>query len=348
MADSADRQHAPTAHRRQKAKEEGQTWHSADVGVAAGMIATVAGLAWWVPWMVHQWQGLWVAVGSYAIRATAWGALGRLVIGTLFRMVLPFGGGLMLWSLLIQAATHGFALPWQWPKKPWNPLAAMARLVSKTTWTQLLFAIGKLLVVGGMVGLGVWALRPWGAAWVWLPPAAWSRQWWALWQPVFWRVAGGFAVIAGLDAFWQYRQWMNRLKMTTQEMRDERKDLEGDPRVRQRRRALGRQLLRRPLSQISEAAVVVANPTHIAVALSWSWGQSTPPTIWGKGADDTAVAIREAAHAAGVPVVEDPPLAWALWPVPVDASIPETQWRAVAALLGFLWRHQRRPAQDSS
>lgn len=335
-----ERQHAPTPYRRQRARREGQIWRSADVPAAAGMLAGLAGVALWVPWAAEQWSNFWQQAAGLAVRAVSLGPLLTAGLATLARVVLPLAVGLMLWSLLLQAALQGFAIRFRWPARSWNPAAAWARLWSVATLWQALLAAAKLVALAGLAALGAWQLRTLVVAWVWIPPQAWLGTWWSAWSPILWRAAGGFALLAALDAFWQYRRWIGRLRMSTRELRDEQRELEGDPRLRQRRRAIGRQLLRRSLARIGEAAVVITNPTHAAVALEWKFGQETPPTVWIKGVDDTALAIRQAALEAGVPVVENPPLAWSLLKVPVGQAVPEEHWRAVATILAFLWRRR--------
>jgi len=254
----------------------------------------------------------------------------------------PLVGGLWAWSLLVQWALQGFALTVRWRWR-WNPWETWRQLWSRATVVRTALAVAKLCAVVGVAGVSVWALRGAVGTWVWVPPAAWPGAWAAAWGGIFWRAAGAFAAVAIGDAVWQWRRFQRQLRMTTREVREELRQLEGDPRLRARRRQLRRQLLQRALSQIGQAAVVVTNPTHVAVALAWEFGQDGPPTVWMKGADELAWAIRAAAYAAGVPVVENPPLARALVTVPVGDPIPERHWRAVAVILAQIWRRRGGP-----
>jgi flagellar biosynthetic protein FlhB len=126
--------------------------------------------------------------------------------------------------------------------------------------------------------------------------------------------------------------------MSRQDLKEEAKKAEGDPHLRGRRRQLrlerGR---RRMLAEVPRAAVVITNPTHYAVALSYGGGQAAPRVV-AKGVDAVAARIREAADAAGVPRVANPPLARALWRVDLEAEIPPEHYQAVAEIIAYVWR----------
>lgn len=149
-------------------------------------------------------------------------------------------------------------------------------------------------------------------------------------------------LVAAVDYLWQRQKWMKRQRMTLQEVKDEHKQSEGDPvikqRVREMRRQRGRQ---RMMSRIGEASVVIANPTHFAVALKYEAGMGAPVCL-AKGTDDTALRIRKLAEEKGVPVVENPPLARLLHrELEIDQEIPEAHYRAVAEVIGFVMRRRR-------
>ncbi|MER2606660.1 MAG: flagellar biosynthesis protein FlhB [Siculibacillus sp.] len=147
------------------------------------------------------------------------------------------------------------------------------------------------------------------------------------------------AFIAALDYFFQYRRWIKRLKMSREELKEEFKQTEGNPeikgKIRQLRQARAR---RRMMAAVPTATVVVTNPTHFAVALSYEEGMKAPKVV-AKGVDDLALRIRAVAEKHEVPVVENPPLARALHAsVEVDRDIPEEHYRAAAEVIGFVLR----------
>jgi len=135
--------------------------------------------------------------------------------------------------------------------------------------------------------------------------------------------------------------------MSRQEVKDEFKQAEGDPMVKGRIRALARQRARqRMMNAVPKATLVLANPTHYAVALHYDRQQGGAPRVVAKGADLVALKIREIAERAGVPVIEDAPLARALYAaVDIDQWIPEDFYRPVARILHYIYSRQGRGAK---
>lgn len=146
------------------------------------------------------------------------------------------------------------------------------------------------------------------------------------------------AVLTMADLAWVRFSWRRNLRMTRQEVKDEHKQMEGDPIVKGRLRALARdRARRRMLAKVPTATVVIANPTHFAVALRYVRGEGGAPMVVAKGQDLIALKIREVAETHGVPVVEDKPLARSLYNnVEVDKMIPPEFYRAVAKVILFI------------
>jgi flagellar biosynthetic protein FlhB len=139
---------------------------------------------------------------------------------------------------------------------------------------------------------------------------------------------------------WQSRE--SRLKMSRQDLRDEYKETEGSPQIRGRIRSLQRQMRRRRVkADVSKAAVVLTNPTHYAVALGFDFVTMEAPKVMAKGRNLLAEEIKAEARWAGVPIVENPPLAQSLYrTVEVGQSIPVELYAAVAAILAYLYRQR--------
>lgn len=153
-------------------------------------------------------------------------------------------------------------------------------------------------------------------------------------------------IIAALDYGFQRFEYSKRQRMTKQEVKDEHKQSEGDPlvkaKIRQVRQERSRQ---RMMAAVPDASVVIANPTHFAVALKYEHGQSGAPRCLAKGVDALALRIREVAEEHNIPVVENPPLARALYgSVEIDEEIPQTHYKAVAEVIGFILRKSRKKA----
>ncbi len=153
-------------------------------------------------------------------------------------------------------------------------------------------------------------------------------------------------VIAGADWFWQRYRFMQRMKMTKEEIKEDFKQSEGDPNVKARQRQLRHERARRRMMQaVPGATVVVMNPTHYAVALKYDAEETGAPMCVAKGLDSLALKIRAIAEEAGVPIIEDPPLARALYAsVEIDELIPPAHYEAVAKIIGFILAAGRRVA----
>ncbi|CAD7055030.1 flagellar biosynthesis protein FlhB [Pseudorhizobium endolithicum] len=143
------------------------------------------------------------------------------------------------------------------------------------------------------------------------------------------------ALLAAADVAWSRHHWFTQLKMTKQEVKDEYKQAQGDPLVKSRQRSLARdRARRRMMDSVPRATLVIANPTHFAVALRYAREENDAPVVVAKGQDLIALKIREIAEANGIPVFEDPPLARSMFAqVSVDSVIPPAFYKAVAELV---------------
>ncbi len=148
------------------------------------------------------------------------------------------------------------------------------------------------------------------------------------------------AVLAAADYGLQYFQFMRRNRMTKQEVKEEFRQTEGDPTVKAKiRQVRTERARRRMMAAVPEATVVIANPTHFAVALKYESGKMAAPICVAKGVDALALKIREVAEANEVPVVENPPLARALYAsVEIDEAVPAEHYKAVAQVIGYVMR----------
>ncbi|MCL5990651.1 MAG: flagellar biosynthesis protein FlhB [Bacteroidetes bacterium] len=153
-----------------------------------------------------------------------------------------------------------------------------------------------------------------------------------------------FILIAVVDFFYQKYRFKEDMKMTKQETKEETKQTEGDPKIKQRIRSILRSRLRKlMLKKVRTAEVVITNPTHFAVALSYKSEDMSAPVLVAKGLDYLALQIREIAEQAGVPIVEDPPLARVIYyQVDVEQEIPENLFKAVAQVLAYVYHLKRK------
>ncbi len=159
---------------------------------------------------------------------------------------------------------------------------------------------------------------------------------------ILFKAGGVILVLSVLDFYYQRWQHMKDLMMTKQEVKEEHKQAEGNPQIKSRIRSIQRSLARqRMMAQVPEATVVITNPTHYAVALFYEEGLEAPKVV-AKGMNLIAQNIIRIARKHGVPVVQNPPLARALYKqVKLDQVIPETLYRAVAKVLAYVYQQRR-------
>lgn len=162
---------------------------------------------------------------------------------------------------------------------------------------------------------------------------------------MFW-VGAVVCALSVADLAWQRYSFTQRNMMTRQEVEDERRRSEGDPTIKMRQRRARNEMMRqRMMESVPKADVIVTNPTHFSVALRYDRRRDAAPTVVAKGVDEVAMRIREIAREHGVPLMEDPPLARALFrAVKVGQTIPERFYQAVATVLSHVYRLQGRTA----
>lgn len=196
-------------------------------------------------------------------------------------------------------------------------------------------ALAKLAVVGAVVALtvgGQLAESPLGAE-------AIAATAWSVVRRLLWLVIGALVAVAAIDYVLARRRLRAQMRMTSEEVKREHRESEGDPMVRGRRRARMRELAKRRLAAVATADVVVVNPTHYAVALRYDEDEHRAPVVLAKGVDEGAEKIREVARAHGVPVLSRPPLARALHKhVKEGHPVPANLYRAVAEVLAYVYR----------
>jgi len=166
----------------------------------------------------------------------------------------------------------------------------------------------------------------------------------AIVDSLVWAAALLVGALALFDFLYQRRAFLKRMRMSLQEIKDEHKQSEGDPKIKAKIRQIGLQRSRkRMMAAVPTASVIITNPTHYAVALKYDHGQMAAPTVVAKGVDAIALKIREAATAANIPIVESPPLARALYAtVELDHPIPTEHYAAVAEIIGYVMRLAKR------
>jgi flagellar biosynthesis protein FlhB len=223
-----------------------------------------------------------------------------------------------------------------------SPMSGAKRLFSGEALVNFGKGLLKITVVGTVVILVCWPERDRLDTMMTADPLAILFDFQELGVRIFIAVLIVVTAIAGADYFYVRQKWWRRQMMTVQETREEYKQQEGDPHIKGKIRQLRQERARkRMMAAVPDATVVITNPTHYAVALKYEKDMAAPRCV-AKGADAIALRIRALATESDVPIVENPPLARALFAsVDVDETIPTEHFKAVAEVIGFVMRLKR-------
>jgi flagellar biosynthetic protein FlhB len=342
--DAEDRTETASARHLQKAREDGNIPVSRELPLLAGLAGGSAALA------THLAASGATPLDWFAamLRRTTLDGDAPLpaAMTTLLRGLLPSALGATAAILAVGALQTGFLLrigALQPDFSRVSPLKGIKRLLSVETLIQA----GKDTVKLGALSLVMWlTIRR-------LLPAVGDAARWpanvlrvhlaAETARLLLALCGAQTAIALADFAWVRVQHARRLRMSKQEVRDEHKESEGNPHMKQRIRQLARaRAKRRMMASVRRAAVVVTNPEHYAVALAYERGSKAAPKVVAKGADELATRIREEARLHHIPMVANPPLARALYRIELDAEIPVEHFKAVAEVVAYVWRLRGR------
>ena len=347
QGDDQDKTEEPTPHRRREARRRGQVMKSAELNSALNMLGMLA---------------LFMVMGSFLINSLlrlqrlflldmirqpldeeSVISLARLGLQEFLNIEAPVLAVALLLGLLSNIAQVGFLVQTETMKPQLsriNPLEGLKRIFSRRALFELLKALAKISIMAVISFLYLKGRLPvllslfnqeTGVVAVTLGRTILGLGF---------RIAGLFLVLALLDYLYQRHEFQKELRMSKQEVKEEYKQLEGDPhvrsRLRERQRALTRQ---RMLSDVPQASVVITNPTELAVALRYRENIDEAPVVVAKGAAVLAQRIKEIAREKGVPIVEDRPLARILFrQVEVGEEIPVELYQAVAEILALVLR----------
>ena len=224
-----------------------------------------------------------------------------------------------------------------------NPIAGFGRLFSMRSLVELVKAIAKTIVIGGVAALIIWHNKEEVMALLTVPVDSGISQTGEYLAMSFLLTVGAMALIAVIDVPFQIWDHAKQQRMTKEEVRKEQKEDEGDPFIKARIRGLQREAARRRMmAEIPNADVIVTNPTHYAVALKYKSETMRAPTVVAKGVHLLAARIRELAEEHRIPILEAPPLARALYyHAELESEIPEKLYTAVAEVLAYVFQLRR-------
>jgi flagellar biosynthetic protein FlhB len=218
-----------------------------------------------------------------------------------------------------------------------SPASGAKRIFGKQAAANFAKGLFKVIALGAVMSAILWPERFRLESMVRFDPSAVLGVTVSLTLRLMGAVVAMLAVVAIADYFFQYRQWFERQKMSLQEMKEEFKQSQGDPHIKGRLRQLRHaRMKKRMMTAVPKASVIITNPTHYAVALSYERGMTAPICV-AKGVDLIALKIREIAKQHDIPIVENVPLARALHAtVEIDAEIPVEHYHAVAEVIGYV------------
>jgi flagellar biosynthetic protein FlhB len=340
-----ERTEAPTEKRRREFRQKGQVAQSREVNTA--MLLTGLLLVWSFYGPVF-WRDLQTLLAFF------WQSCAELpvTVGS-FRQMMIFillKSAALLWPLMLSGLLLGIVSGYiqvgvLFTAKPLipdlsklDPINGLGRMISKRSAFEALKSFGKIILVGA---LAYWTLfgrfdEFLGLAGMELDSSV------AFMAGVMFSILVKCCILLILIALADYvfSRWEmeKKMKMTKQEIKEEHKETEGDPQIKQKVRAIQRDMARRRMmADVPKADVIITNPTHFAVAVSYKRGEMDAPMIMAKGADHLARRIREIGAQHGVPVVENPVVARALYKVDIGAQIPENMFKAVAEILAYVY-----------
>ncbi len=343
-----ERTEEATPHKREKVREEGRVCMSKDLNAAVAIITALLGMAMLGAAMWRTLSGLIVymirAIGDQAVLQDGWFAfVSWEAVKRYFATWLPLGGIVVLFSTCTVIAQVGFAMTGE-PFGPkfdrLNPFTGMKKIISMRSVVELLKGLLKASIFAVMIYTAIRNYLPVSSKTMQMPLDVGSLEFWNMLWKLAMRLALMLLVMAAADYWYQKWDFEKSIRMSKKEVKDEYKQMEGDPQIKQKIRQKQREMARqRMMSDVPKADVVITNPTHVAVALQYDRGVMGAPQVIAKGGDYLAKRIREIAEANLIPVIENRPLAWALYlNVEVGEEIPEDLYKGVAEVLAFVYK----------
>ena len=357
MADNRTEQATP--RRRQKAQEKGQVLRTRDLAAALTLLAVVILLAWHPELWISRWQSYFTRVLDAGVRGD-WNDQAPVIGWTslaIAQWVWPVFAVAFFVAVGGTLAQGGFVIATEALTPDWSRLNPANNVKQLFSIAGLGRVLKSLLPSGAILYLALRIILR-DAPMILHSARLHSRAALALMGGLCFDLAwqAGLVLLAwsGVDYLLQRQTFEKSLRMTKQEVKQESKDTDGNPQVKGRIRRLRRELLRRSLQKaIQRATAVVTNPTHYAVAIEYRPSTMAAPVVVAKGRNLIAQKIKELARWHEVPIVENPPLAQALYKATdVGQMIPPKLYAAVAEILAFLYRAQMRmqsrPAQTAT
>lgn len=350
MAGAQERTEKPTGKRLGEARRRGNVPKSQELNSLAVLCAGWLAASLQITKVPQQFRALLDQLWAYGFTHAESGLSGNTLAVSVFQAFLLMAAPVAMAALLSAVAMNfvqlrGFlfapkALEPKFSKL--NPLNGLKRFAQVRFLAEITKSLVKIVIVAFVLHSVFQSERESLAALVHRDLSAIGRETGRIVFRFVWKAGAFLLVLAVLDAAYQRWQYIRDLMMTKQEVKEEHKQSEGNPQIKSRIRSIQRTLARqRMMAQVPKATVVVTNPTHYAVALFYKEGLQAPKVV-AKGMNVIAQNIIRVAREHKVPVVQNPPLARALYhQVKLDQVIPETLYRAVAKVLAYVYQQRR-------
>jgi flagellar biosynthesis protein FlhB len=348
-----DKTEAPTDKRRNETRQKGNVAKSTEINSVLVLIVGILMLKFFGPWMMKQMGGhmyeMFQSISNTAMDQQRVTDLTIKALVTTLWVLAPVACGIMFIGIIANVAQVGFLFTAE-PLIPKldkiDPVAGFKRLISMRSLVETVKNIVKLFIIGWVAYLTLAAAFP---KMMMLADAsvgtifAFAAE---TTYDIFMRVALVLAILAVLDYAYNRYDHEKKLKMTKQEVKDEHKQMEGDPKVKARIKSMQREIARRRMMQeVPKATVVVTNPTYIAIALRYEPSENDSPVVVAKGKRLIAARIKQVAIENGIPIVEDKPLARGMYDkVVVGFPIPADFFAAVAEIMAYVYRLTHKAA----
>ncbi|MDH5429263.1 MAG: flagellar biosynthesis protein FlhB [Nitrospirota bacterium] len=345
--DGGEKTEQPTGKKLADARRKGQVPLTRELPPLFVLLGGVGVISLWAPQMLRQFAGhfrQWLEqIGTLQIDSNSLYVLLLTITTDAFVPLIPFGllvAAFALTAILMQTGPLWIEEGLQPKPSKMNPMNGLKRIFSWKGVVDLLKSLLKLAMVSGIL---YFVLSDGMVQLIQFPMLslfeAMSKTWMFV-EDIVWFVGGALLMLAIGDFVYQRWQHNEDLKMTKQEVKDESKDVEGDPQIRSRRLSLQRERSRqRMLQAVPKADVVITNPTHLAVALRYDTENMDAPMVVAKGAGFMAEKIKQIARHAGVPILENRSLARGIFKgTKVGQEIPAALYQAAAEILAYVYR----------
>ncbi|MBS1103777.1 EscU/YscU/HrcU family type III secretion system export apparatus switch protein [Gluconobacter sp. Dm-62] len=355
MSESGDKTEAPSAQRLQKARDDGQIVMSREAMSFVALLGGFAGIFMVLPYLVSDFvrsmRALMANAGTVPMAQGGLLSSTNHAIEAGLSLAVPVAATVAAFCLAAGFLQTGFLIHPEslLPKfERVSPLAGFKRIAGGGTLPDTFKALAKFAIFAAVLWNISKGAIPTASRMVGLEPGPLLKMMSDLGFHAAAAMIMAQLVIAGFDIFWMRFRHVSKLKMSREDLKDEYKNSEGDPHVKGRQKALrAKAAKQRMMAAVKTATVVVTNPTHYAIALAYEKGGGGAPKVVAKGMDDVAARIREIAQDNRIPIVANPPLARALFTLPLDSEIPAEHFKVVAAIIAYVWK-LKRPASRSA